>query len=196
MTHNPFDSSELGRVDEQLDRVAERLESYAATAGGEPPSDLSERIRAAVEIEASRRRPVAAFLAAFRRPGRSVAALGAVALAVAAAIVVGQLAELARDRAGDSPSPSVTVSPSPTPTPSPSATSSASPSPSPSPTPTDSAGSSSPEPSPSATGEAETETPHPSGSDNSGPGGGGGSSGPGGGGSSGSGSGSGGDDTP
>ena len=198
MTHNPFDSSELGRVDEDLDRVAGHLESYAASAGAEPPRDLSARIRAAVDVEASRRRPFAALVAAFRGRGRSVAAIGAVALAVAGAIVVGQLAELARDRVGDSPSPTVTVSPSPTPTPSPSATPSASPSPSPSPSPTatESPNSSSAQPSPSATGQEGVETPHPTGSDNSGPGGGGGSSGPGGGGSSGSGSGSGGDDAP
>lgn len=197
MTHDPFDSSELGRVDEDLDRIAERLESYAATTGGEPPGDLSARIRAAVEVEAAARRPFAAFMAALRGPGRSVAAIGAVALAVAGAILVGQLAEQARDRVGDSPSPSVTVSPSPTPSPSPSVTPSASPSlsPSPTPTPTESPGSESPQPSPTGRG-GETETPHPSGSDNSGPGGGGGSSGPGGGGSNGSGSGSGGDNPP
>lgn len=195
MTRHPFDSDELGTRDERLDGIGARLEHYAAEAGREPSRALSARIRAAVDVEAGRRRPLAALLGAAGGPARVLAAIGVLALAVTGAIVVGQLANLARERIGSSPSPSVistpsetptpSLTPSPTPTPTPSET--PSPSPSPSHQPSGTPGSPTPEETPSASPD-DTETPRPTGSDNSGPGG-GGSSGPGGGGSSGSGSG-------
>jgi hypothetical protein len=194
MTRHPFDSDELGTRDERLDGIGARLEHYAAEAGREPSRALSARIRAAVDVEAGRRRPLAALLGAAGGPARVLAAIGVLALAVTGAIVVGQLANLARERIGSSPSPSVISTPSETPTPSltpsptPTPTPSETPSPSPSPSqPSGSPGSPTPEETPSASPD-DTETPRPTGSDNSGPGG-GGSSGPGGGGSSGSGSG-------
>jgi hypothetical protein len=196
MTRHPFDSEELGTGDELLDSIGVRLEGYAAEAAEEPPRDLSVRIRTAVDAEASRRRPLAALVGPVRGPARVLAAAGLLALAVTGAIVVGQLANLARQRIGSSPDPSVISSPSesssPTPshTPSPTPTISERPSPSRSPTQLPAATPSPPTPEATPSGRPDdSETPHPSGSDNSGPGGGGGNSGPGGGGSSGSGSG-------
>jgi len=185
MTRHPFDSSELGRTDPELDRVADRLERYAADARGEPPMDLSARIRAAVEAQPHRRGTLASFLAAWSGPTRAFAAGGVVALVLVGALALGQLVERAREQVGATPSPSVFPTPTPAPTPSPM------PSPTPTSTPSPTA---TPTSSPSPTDETETESPEPSqsddsggGSDNSGPGGGGsgsgsGNSGPGGGG--------------
>jgi uncharacterized membrane protein YgcG len=194
MTHHPFDSEELGARDRELETIAGRLERYAAETAGDPRADLTARIRGAVDAQADRRGPLAALLGAQGWPARAFAAAALLAVAVGGAIVVGQLANLAREQIGTSPSPSVIVTPSETPTPTPTdsptptPTMSETPSPSPSPTHLPSPSSSS-----AASPEAsDNETPEPSGSDNSGPGGGGGgddNSGPGGGGSSGSGSG-------
>ena len=184
MTRHPFDSGELGRNDPEMDRIGEGLERYATELGGEPPRDLSSRIRAALDEE-----PVAAggwwnsLLAAFAPwHGPARLALGAAIVAAAAlgALVVSDLAERARTDVGSTPAPSVIVSPSPTPTPTPT--------PSPTPTPT-STPTSTPTPTIPATavptasddhgGGVETASPSEtaddnsgSGSDNSGPGGG------------------------
>jgi uncharacterized membrane protein YgcG len=195
MTGHPFDSDELGRVDPDLGRVAERLERYAAESRGEPPLGLAGRIRSAVDLEPHPRGPFAALLAHWSGPVRAMGAGAAVVLVVAGAIALGQLVELTRQQVGATPSP--TVLPTPT----------ASPTPSPTPTPTPTA---SPTPSltstpavthePSFSEGLETGTPEPAesdGSGNSGPGGGdrSGNSGPGGGDGSGN-SGSGGGDEP
>jgi hypothetical protein len=198
MTRHPFESEELGMRDAQLAAVASQLERYAAEAAGDPPGNLSARIRAAVDAEPRRRWPLAALFGLDGAPARAFAAAGLLAVAVLGAIVVSQLADLARDRIGASPSPSVIVTPSesPSPTPTPSPTSVPTPSMNETPTPTPSpthipSPSQTPQATPAPTPSAgDTETPHPAGSDNSGPGGGGGNSGPGGG-SSGSGSGGG-----
>lgn len=193
MTDHPFDPDELGSRDERLASVGARLERYAAETGTAPSRDLSARVRAAVDAEADRPRPFAALLGSARAPARALVAIGLLALAVTGAIVVGQLANLARERVGSSPSPSVVLSPSETPTPSPrpsptpTPTPSDTPSPSPSPAQLPAPSSPTPEATPSA-GADGTETPDPTGSDSSGPGGGGDNSGPGGGGSDGSGS--------
>jgi cell division septation protein DedD len=191
---HPFDSEELGARDGELDGIAANLEGYASETTADPSRELVARIRSAVDAEADRRGPFAALLGSDRRPARLLVAIGLLALAVTGAVVVGQLANLARERIGSSPSPSIISTPNETPTPSstPSSTPSMSETPSPSPSttqPPSAPGSATPQPTPSAR-DGDTQTPHPSGSDNSGPGGGGGGNGgPGGGGSSGSGSG-------
>lgn len=180
MTRHPFDSNELGRRDPELEQVGERVERYAVEVRGEPPIDLSQRIRAAIDREPHRWEGFGSWLATWSGPARAVAGGAFVVLVVAGAVALGQLIERTREQVGSTPSPSVIVTPSPSPSPSPT------PSPTPTPTPT-----ATPTPSPSMTPEAspsdevEFETPEPdesSGSGNSGPGGGGGNSGPGGGG--------------
>ena len=184
MTRHPFDSGELGRNDPEIDRVGEGLERYASDTGGEPPLDLTSRIRAALDDE-----PVPAagwwgsLLAAFaswRGPARLALGTAVVAAAVLGALALGDLADRARNNTGATPSPSVIATPTPSPSPTPTPTLSPTPSPTPSATPI-------PSPSspatvlPSATDDhgGGGETPSPSESDNSGPGG--GNSGPGGG---------------
>ena len=181
MTRHPFDSDELGRVDPELDGVAERLESYAAEARGEPPLGLTARIRTAVDLEPHSRGRFGALLARWSGPVRAMAAGAIVVLVVAGAIALGQLVELTRQQVGASPSPTVIPTPTvvPTPSPTPTATPTASPTPSPTSTPAMTH-------EPSFSEGFETETPEPTesdGSGNSGPGGGDGSgnSGPGGG---------------
>jgi uncharacterized membrane protein YgcG len=183
MTHHPFDSDELGRVDPELDRVAERLERYAAEARAEPPLGLTGMIRSAVDLEPHPRGRFRALLARWSGPARAMAAGAVVVLVVAGAIALGQLVELTRQQVGATPSPTVIPTPTAIPTPSPTPTPTANPTPSPTPTPAVTH-------EPSFSEGLETETPEPTesdGSGNSGPGGGDGSgnSGPGGGGGSG-----------
>ena len=188
---NPYEPGvELDRADPALDEVAQRLEGYASSAGGEPPSGLTSRILAAIEDEPD---PVGrwAWLGTWQGPLRFAAAAGALVIVIVGALAFGTLLDRARDIGSSAPPvPSLPVSPtpsaSPSPTVSPSPTDSASPSPSVSPMPSPTHDDRFETPEPGETPEP-AETPRPVQSDNSGPGG-GGSSGPGGGGSSGSGS--------
>jgi hypothetical protein len=185
MTHHPFDSDELGRVDPELDRVAERLERYAAEARAEPPLGLTGMIRSAVDLEPHPRGRFRALLARWSGPARAMAAGAVVVLVVAGAIALGQLVELTRQQVGATPSPTVIPTPTaiPTPSPTPRPTPTASPTPSPTSTPAATH-------EPSFSEGFETETPQPTGSDgsdNSGPGGGDGSGNSGSGGGDGSG---------
>jgi hypothetical protein len=182
---NPYDPSELGRHDPEVDRIARDLERQAAAMGGEPPLDLTGRILSAIEQEPI---PTArwTWLSGLRGPARLLAAAAVVVVSITAAIAIGSLIEQARQDVGGPPTPVVLPSPSetPSPSPSPSVTPSVSTSPSPTATPT---------PTVQATpsdDDDEVETPEPSESDddNSGPGG-GDNSGPGGGDNSGPGGG-------
>lgn len=175
---NPYDPSELDRVDPELDRIARRLEEHAAGTPGEPSLDLVSRVWAAVEAE-----PVPssrwAWLAAWRRPARAVAMAAVVVAAVTGALAVGQLLNGLRPDVGDQPtpvvlpSPSVEASQSPSPSPTPSVTPSPSPSPTVSPTSVPTSTPSTPQAT-ASDDDDEIETPEPSDSDddNSGPGGG------------------------
>jgi hypothetical protein len=175
---NPYDPSELDRVDPELDRIARQLEEHAAGTSGEPSLDLVSRVWAAVEAE-----PVPAsrwaWLAAWRRPARAVAMAAVVVAAVTGALAVGQLLNGLRPDVGDQPtpvvlpSPSGETSPSPSPSPTPSATPSPSPSPTVSPTSAPTVAPSTPQATPSDDDD-DIETPEPSDSDedNSEPGGG------------------------
>jgi uncharacterized membrane protein YgcG len=195
MTRHPYGPDELDRQDPALDDAATRLEEFASSSGGEPPADLSARIRAAIEAEP----PVVlgwwAALLAWRDgvPARAAAVAGVVVIAVAGALALGELARNARnDNVGTSPSavpvPSGPPSAVPTPSLSPSPSESPTPTPTASPLPTERETPDDHTPLPTPTDDDdEVETPRPSGSDNSGPGGGGGggsgsggSSGPGG----------------
>ncbi|MCA1568737.1 MAG: hypothetical protein LC798_00120 [Chloroflexi bacterium] len=182
MSRYPFDSAELGRHDADMDRVAARLEGYASDMG-EPPIDLAVRIRAALDEE-----PIPptgwwasllATLAGWQGPLRLVVATAVLAIAVVGAVVLGDLADRARESTGSSPPPSQTMLPSPMPSPTPT------PTPSPTPTLTPSPSSSASEtadPSASDDDDDEVETPEPSESDDDNSGSGGGdNSGPGGG---------------
>lgn len=177
MTSHPFDSSELGRVEPDLDPVGQLLERYAADVGAEPPMDLAARIRIAVEDQPLGHGPIASLFAAWAGPAQAMAAGALLGLIVVGAVALGQLVDRASEQVGATPSPSVLSTPSPT------ESSSASPTPSPTPTPTQRP-TPTPAPSavapPSASDEIELETPEPSESDNSGSGS--GNSGPGGGG--------------
>jgi hypothetical protein len=181
---NPYDPSELGRHDPELDRIARELEQQAAAMGGEPPPDLAGRILTAVEDE-----PIPSsrwsWVTGLRHPAQFLAAAAVVVVAITGALAIGSLIDQARPDVGGEPTPVVLPSPSVTPSPSPSLSVSPSASPSASPSPT-----ATPtlivQPTPSDDDD-EVETPEPSESDddNSGPGGGGGdddNSGPGGGG--------------
>ena len=182
---NPYDPSELGRHDPEVDRIARELEQQAAAMGGEPPLDLTGRIMSAIEqepIPASRW----AWLSGLRGPARLLAAAAVVVVAITGALAIGTLIEQARQDVGGPPTPVVLPSPSetPSPSPSPSVTPSVSSSPSPTATPTPTV-----QATPSDDDEVETPEPSesdddysgPGGGDNSGPGG-GDNSGPGGGG--------------
>ena len=186
MTRRPFDSSELGRNDPEMDRIGAHLERYAQESAGEPPLDLVMRIQATVDDEPLPARGWwASLLAAFagwHQAARLAMATAVVAAAAIGALVVGDLADRARNNTGATPVPSVNLTPSPLPTVTPTQT----PTPVPTPTPTPSASESAPASvDPTASDDDdEVETPEPteSDSDNSGPGGGGGdNSGPGGG---------------
>lgn len=170
---NPYDPTEIGRHDPELDRVARELEEQAEATGGDPPAGLAGRIMATIDdepIPASRW----AWLATLPGPARVLAAAAVVVVAVTGALAIGSLLEEARPDVGNPPTPALLPSPSATASPSPSP--SVSPSPSPSPT-------SSPTPSPTiavvpspSDDDDDLATPEPSDSDddNSGPGGGGG----------------------
>ena len=183
MTQHPFESGELGRDDPDLDLIGERLERYAADAGGEPPIDLATRIMTALDDEPVPARgwwgTLMATIAAWHGPARLALAGVVVAAVVVGTITLRDLADGARNGStggtpppseGAPPTPSLTPSPTPMPTPSPTSTPTATPSPSPSTTASDG-------------DDEETETPEPSETDDSsGPGGGGDdNSGPGGG---------------
>ena len=193
MTRHPYGPDELDRHDPALDDAAARLEEYAAASGGQPPLDLSARVRAAIDAEP----PVAmgwwpTFLAwRHGAPARAMAVAGVVVIAVAGALALGELARNARvDNVGSSPSaaPLPSLSPSEVATPSPSPSPSVTPTPRASPLPTATETPEARTPLPTATDDdgEDVETPEPSGSDNSGPGSGG---------SGGSGSGDSGDDS-
>jgi hypothetical protein len=187
MTHRHYDPSELDLIDPELDAVARRLEGYASATPGDPPTDLADRIVAAMDDEPGPRAAWWAPFAVWRRPAQALAAAAVVIAAITGALAVGELFDQARQRSiGTSPGPSVEASPvapsvSPSPSLVPSPSQSASPSATPSPTPpavsptTDDART----PIPTASDDDdddEIETPEPSESehDNSGPGGGGG----------------------
>src|SRR5687768_1212526 len=108
---NPYDPSELDRVDPELDRIARQLEEHAAGTPGEPSLDLASRVWAVVEAE-----PIPssrwASLAAWRRPARAVAMAAVVVAAVTGALAVGQLLNGLRPDVGDQPTPVVVPSPS------------------------------------------------------------------------------------
>jgi hypothetical protein len=163
MTRHPYGPDELDREDATLDRVAERLESYASRRSAEPPADLAARIMATIDDEPAPRAgwwaSVSAGLRAWRAAARALAVTAILVAAVVGAVAIGELAERVRQEnvgsspglVPSSPSPSPTLTPTPSPSPSPSL------SPSPSPV-----------PSPSASDDDEVETPEPSGSDDSG----------------------------
>lgn len=172
MTRHPFDSGELGRSDQEMDRIGAGLERYASDAGNEPPIDLAARIRATLDHEpipsSGLWASVLAALAGLHGPARLVMATAVLLAAMLGAVAIGDLVDSARRDTGSSPEPSEVVAPTPTPTPTPSPTPSPTPTPTLSPTPT-------PSPSPSESDdddEGETPEPNESDDDNSGPGGG------------------------
>ena len=185
MTRHPFHSSELGRDDPEMDRIADTLERYADATAAEPPIGLATRIRDVIDDQP---RPaggwwasVLAALTPLRGPARIVLAAAVVIAAVMGAIALGELADRAPVDTGTTPPPSVVDTPVPTPTPTVSPTPSPTPQPSASaaptasddddeldtPDPTETDGSSGP-----GSGGSDNSGPGGSGSDNSGPGGG------------------------
>ncbi len=181
MTRRPFDPSELDQPSADADRAVAELEGYLADTATGAPGNLEQRVTAAVEQEPTPRRGMLAWLMA---PGGSggwahglarAGLLGAtLVLAVAGALLAGQLADLVRNVGGESPTPVQSVSPSssesvaPSPSTSPEETSSGSPdesagahqSPAATGTPAAS-GDETPEASPDESGE-ESKTPRPS----------------------------------
>ncbi len=187
MTRHPYGHDELDRADPELDAVAREMERIVSREADDVPAGLRGRIHAAIDAEPD---PAAGWWQRLtgaggsdgRRPVGAMAGAGLAALALVAAVAVGQLIRDARDDVGASPSPSVPASPSIQPTRSPTT----SPTLSPSPTPTPTAPPATPSPSPTvaptaaptvaptASDDDDDETPEPSETDNSGPGGGGG----------------------
>ena len=165
MSRRPFDPGELDQPVPDLDRAVSELESYVAATATDAPRGFEDRVMAAVEHEPAPRRSFLAWLLVPPISGGTlgrVTRVGALAvtlvLAVAGALVVGQLADLVKSiGTGGSPTPSVSpfLSPSrlesvaPTLTTSPRLTSSTSPvaseGPSKSPAPPGTGGASQPE---------------------------------------------------
>ena len=180
MTRQPFDPGEVGSEEPALERVAERLDSYASSVDAEPPVGLTSRIVAAVDTdpEAPAARGGAwPVLAALRRPARAIAAAAVVVAAVTGALAFAQLVDRPPDIGASAlPSPTTSATPSASPSPSPSPTFSPSPSPTPTATPRPTTSpTTGPTPVPTATDDDDdVETPEPTESDddNSGPGGG------------------------
>lgn len=168
---NPYDPSELDRVDPELDRIARRLEDHAAAVRGEPPLDLVSRVGEAIDAEPA---PSSrwAWLTAWRRPARVVATAAVVVAAVTGALAVGQLLDGLRPDVGGPPTPVVLPSPSPEPsvTPSPSPTTSPTPSATPSPTLAPTVSPAPPPPTPSDDDDSDDDSSGPGGGDDSGSG--------------------------
>jgi uncharacterized membrane protein YgcG len=181
MTMHHYDPSELDRADPELDRLAERLESYAASVEDAPPIGFSDRVMAALDDEPA---PVGGgwwnrfvgLLATAVPVARAGAAAAIVLVAVVGILTFGSMIRDGRDFGSTPPPASVGPLPSPTSLPSPSQPTSPSPSSSPSPSPTVRV-----TPSPTASDDDEFGTPEPDETpeldDNSGPGGGGDDSG-------------------
>lgn len=133
MSRRPFDPGELdGR--RIRDSVVPDLERYADLASREmPSSDFADRVSSAIEAEPAPRRGPLAWLIApqasgdrFTRLARATVLSAALALAVAAVLLAGQLASIVRDlQVGTSPSPSVIESNLPSPSASPASPSAA-----------------------------------------------------------------------
>jgi hypothetical protein len=178
MSPQPFDPSELGLDDHELDDVAAALERYATGSEQVAPPGLVGRVTAAIDSEPVPRRGWLARLGggwAGRSGTRAMGILTLAAAAVLIAVAAGGVIDLARrTNVGATPPPVVSPSmPSPSLAPSPSSVATPSSSAS-----GDASQTASPSPSPSATASGTEDD------DNSGPGGGGGgdNSGPGGGG--------------
>ncbi|MDQ2689126.1 MAG: hypothetical protein M3Y29_02480, partial [Chloroflexota bacterium] len=86
MSRSPYGPDELDRTDPALDRVAQRLEDYAAARRADPPLDLATRIRAAIDDEPLPRpgwwASMIAGLRAWRGPARALAVAAVVVAAV------------------------------------------------------------------------------------------------------------------
>ena len=121
MSRRPFDPSELDQPLTDGNRAVSELESYVATTATGAPRGLSERVRAAVETEPVPRRGFLAWLliplgsaGGMRRFVRTSALGATLVLAVAGALVAGQLAGVLRNVGSGSPTPTESVSPTPT----------------------------------------------------------------------------------
>lgn len=165
--HDPADQ----RGPTEADQVVEELEQYAHATRALPPTDLADRIMAAVEQAPTPRRGMLGWMAALaagRAPGHRWAKAGVMAatlvLAVGGIFAAGELARLVRDGTpvGTSPSPVVeTLSPSPEPSPTPRVSPSASPTATPDASASESEASETPEASEEAT-QPPAATPSPS----------------------------------
>jgi len=121
MTRHHYDPSELDRSDPQLDDIATELERYAAATSGEPPAGLAGSIMRAIDAEPAPRTGIAALVAGWAWPARSLAAVAVLTAAIVSGLALGGLLGQAQPDVGASPIPSLGPSQPAPPSPSPSA---------------------------------------------------------------------------
>jgi hypothetical protein len=143
VTRRPFDPNELDQPSTDADRAIAELESYLADTATGAPRGLRERVMAAIEQEPAPRRGFLSWLltpsganGGLRRVARAGVLAATLVIAVAGALLAGELTGFLRNVGSGSPTPVESVSPAPSNslvpglTASPEATSSGSPEPS------------------------------------------------------------------
>lgn len=119
MTHRPFDPNELDQPATDAGRVIPELESYLADTGTGAPRGLGQSVMAAIEREPAPRRGFPSWLMlppgwkGTRRVVRAGVLAATLLIAIAGAILAGQLTGLIRNVGSGSPTPVESVSPRP-----------------------------------------------------------------------------------
>ena len=120
MSRHPFGPSELDQPETARESAVSELESYVATTATDVPHGLGDRVMGAIEQQPTPRRGVLAWLLpsptmgdGFGRFARVGVFAATLVLAVAGAVLAGQLADLVRNVGTSSPTPTESVSPTP-----------------------------------------------------------------------------------
>jgi hypothetical protein len=120
MTHRPFDPSELDQPTTDTRRAVAEIESYLADTATVAPRGLGQGVVAAIEREPAPRRGFLSWLmmpSGLNNRARRVARAGLLAatlvIAIAGAILAGQLTGMIRNVGSGSPTPVESVSPAP-----------------------------------------------------------------------------------
>ena len=135
MTHRPFDPNELDQPTTDAGHAAAELESYLGDTATGAPRGLGQSVMAAIEQEPAPRRGFLSWLMlpfgwnGTRRVLRAGVLAATLVIAIAGAILAGQLTGLIRNAGTGSPTPTESVSPAPSESPIPTPTASPSRSP-------------------------------------------------------------------